>query len=84
MRATTLIYAAAVMQLLGPRPAFVRTAYAEATTTAIEEVVMYGIDADTYELLRYTFDTDEYVSIGVVTDENGNVVVDVEATCRKR
>jgi hypothetical protein len=48
--------AAAVMQLLGPRPAFVRTAYAEVTTTAVEEVVMYGIDADTYELLRYTFD----------------------------
>jgi hypothetical protein len=67
------------MQLLGPRPAFVKTAYAEPAVTTLEEVVMYGIDADTYELLRYTFDTDEYVRIGVVTDENGNVVEDVEA-----
>jgi hypothetical protein len=47
--------------------------------TPIEEVVMYAIDADTYELLRYTFDTDEYVRIGVVSDQNGDVVVDVES-----
>ena len=79
MQTRTLIFAAAVMQLLGPRPAFVRTAYAEVTTTAIEEVVMYGIDADTYELLRYTFANDEYVRIGVVTDQNGNVVTDMES-----
>jgi hypothetical protein len=78
MRATTLIFAAAVMQLLGPRPAFVQTAYAEPVVTALEEVVMYGIDADTYELLRYTFDTDEYVRIGQVADENGNIIEDVE------
>ncbi len=50
-----------------------------AKLTPIEEVVMYGIDADTYELLRYTFDTDEYVRIGVVSDQNGNVVEDVES-----
>jgi hypothetical protein len=79
MHARTVIIAAAVMQLLGPRPAFVRTAYAEVTTTAVEEVVMYGIDADTYELLRYTFDNDEYVRIGKVVDETGKVVEDVEA-----
>ena len=79
MQTRNLIFAAAVMQLLGPRPAFVRTAYAEVTTTAIEEVVMYGIDADTYELLRYTFANDEYVRIGVVTDQNGNVVLDMES-----
>ncbi|MHC4209517.1 MAG: hypothetical protein ACYTE6_15965 [Planctomycetota bacterium] len=78
MRTTTLILAAAVMQLLGPRPAFVRTAYAEAPETTIEELVMYGVDADTYELLRYTFNTDEYVRIGKVVDENGNVVEDME------
>jgi hypothetical protein len=78
MRTRTLIFAAAVMQLLGPRPAFVRTVYAEPEVTTFEELVMYGIDADTYELLRYTFDTDEYVRIGVVEDENGNVVEDVE------
>jgi hypothetical protein len=66
------------MQLLGPRPAFVRTAYAEAPATTIEELVMYGVDADTYELLRYTFDTDEYVRIGQVIDENGDVIEDME------
>jgi hypothetical protein len=50
-----------------------------AQLTQIDEVIMYGIDADTYELLRYNFATDEYVIIGVVTDQNGNVVVDVES-----
>jgi hypothetical protein len=46
--------------------------------TPIEEVVMYGIDADTFELLRYNFSTDEYVRIGVVKDEKDGVVRDVE------
>ena len=46
--------------------------------TTIDDVVMYGIDADTSELLRYTFDTDEYVIIGVVEEANGNVVADLE------
>lgn len=78
MRTTTLICAAAVMQLLGPRPAFVRTAYAEVPATTIEELVMYGVDADTYELLRYNFETDEYVRIGQVIDESGDVVEDME------
>ncbi len=35
----------AIMSMLGPRPIFVRTAYA-ADDTAIEEVVMYDVDAD--------------------------------------
>ncbi|MHC4216874.1 MAG: hypothetical protein ACYSU7_00305 [Planctomycetota bacterium] len=78
MRASTVILTAAVMQMLGPRPAFVRTAYAEPAPTAIEELVMYGVDADTYELLRYTFNTDEYVRIGQVIDESGNVIEDME------
>jgi hypothetical protein len=78
MRASTLILTAAVMQMLGPRPAFVRTAYAAPPTTTIEELVMYGVDADTYELLRYTFNTDEYVRIAQVVDENGKVVEDME------
>ena len=46
--------------------------------TDINMVIMYGIDADTYELLRYSFYDDEYVRIGVVTDQNDNVVTDVE------
>ena len=36
------------MSMLGPRPIFVRTAYA-ADHTAIEEVVMYDVDADDCE-----------------------------------
>ncbi|MHC4101081.1 MAG: hypothetical protein ACYSW1_09420 [Planctomycetota bacterium] len=46
--------------------------------TPIEEVIMYGIDADTFELLRYSFSTDEYARFGVVKDQDGNVVTDVE------
>ena len=57
---------AAVLGLLG-------TTVESVGQTAIEEVVMYGIDADTYELLRYVFATDAYTRIGVVVDENGNV-----------
>ncbi len=49
--------------------------------TDITELVMYGIDADTYELLRYTFHDDNYTRIGKVTDENDNVVEDVESLC---
>ncbi len=46
--------------------------------TEIEEVVMYGIDADTYELLRYTFGADQYISLGVVMDSNQDVITDIE------
>ena len=46
--------------------------------TQIEEVIMYGIDAGTHELLRYEFSTDAYMPIGVVKDQNDNVVTDIE------
>ncbi len=42
-----------------------------APATPLGEIVLYGIDADTHELLRYTFDTDTFVRIGVVVDQNG-------------
>ena len=42
-----------------------------APATPLGEIVLYGIDADTHELLRYTFDTDTYTRIGVVVDQNG-------------
>jgi hypothetical protein len=73
--------AAAVMPFWFPPALKVPMAYAEAppAPTPVEEVVMYGIDADTYELLRYTFGDDVYTRIGVVIDENGNVVEDVES-----
>ncbi|MHC4421680.1 MAG: hypothetical protein ACYS1E_13920 [Planctomycetota bacterium] len=47
--------------------------------TQIEEVIMYGVDADTHELLRYEFSTDAYIPIGVVKDQNDNPVTDIEA-----
>jgi hypothetical protein len=49
-----------------------------AQTTGIYELVIYGIDADTYELLRYDFRTDTLKNLGVVVDQNGDVVEDVE------
>jgi hypothetical protein len=46
--------------------------------TQIEEVIMYGVDADTHELMRYEFRTDAFVSLGVVKDGNDNPVTDIE------
>ena len=42
-----------------------------APPTDITELVLYGIDADTHELLRYVFGKDEFTRIGVVADQNG-------------
>ena len=50
-----------------------------ADPTPMDEVVMYGIDGDTNELLRYTYDTDEYVVIGVITTDDGRTVEKCEA-----
>ena len=50
-----------------------------ADPTAMDEVVMYGIDGDTNELLRYTYDTDEYLVIGVVTTDDGRTIDKAEA-----
>ncbi len=45
-----------------------------APPTPVTELVLYGIDADTHELLRYVFDTDTYTPIGKVVDQNGFVI----------
>ncbi len=68
----------AIMSMLGPRPIFVRTAYAGPTDTTLEEVVMYGIDADTNELLRYAFETDDFVRIGEIVSTAGQKAKDCE------
>ncbi len=47
--------------------------------TPIDQLVVYAIDAHAFELLRYNFDTDVYVRVGVVTDQNGNVVSDIDS-----
>ena len=46
--------------------------------TDITHVIMYGVDDNTSELVRYNFGTDEYVRVGVVRDQNGNMVQDLE------
>ncbi len=46
----------------------------QSTVTQIDDVVMYAIENDSSELLRYTFVTDEFVTIGQVRDQNGNVL----------
>ncbi len=46
--------------------------------TQIEEVIMYGVDADSNELLRYDFNTDAYFSLGVVRDRNDQPATDIE------
>jgi hypothetical protein len=52
----------------------------EQDPTTIVEIVMYGVDEDTDELLRYSFRNDEYIVIGEIRDqENGNVLHEVES-----
>ncbi|MHC4588033.1 MAG: hypothetical protein ACYTAQ_01555 [Planctomycetota bacterium] len=46
--------------------------------TQIEEVIMYGIDADSNELLRYDFNTDAYFALGVIRDRDDQPVTDIE------
>jgi hypothetical protein len=47
--------------------------------TSIAEVVMYGVDDDRHELLRYSFRTNEYIVIGECRDESGNIVDEIES-----
>ncbi len=47
------------------------TAEATDPPTPITELVLYGIDADSHELMRYVFDTDTFTPIGLVIDQNG-------------
>ncbi len=42
--------------------------------TPITELVIYGIDSDTAELMRYVFSNDTFFRIGVVRDQNGFVI----------
>ncbi|MCZ6543639.1 MAG: hypothetical protein O6768_08235 [Planctomycetota bacterium] len=47
--------------------------------TQIDDVVMYAIDGDTMQLLRYNFGTDEFTSVGTVIDQHGHVLNDFES-----
>ncbi|MHC4414899.1 MAG: hypothetical protein ACYS0G_06420 [Planctomycetota bacterium] len=48
-------------------------------STPIEEIVIYGIDGDTNELMRYTFETNTFHIIGVVQTADGSSVENTEA-----
>lgn len=48
--------------------------HAAEPTTSITEMVLYGVDADTHELLRYTFNDDKFDRIGLIVDQNGFVL----------
>ena len=50
----------------------------QANPTQVDELVMYSIDADTDELLRYQFETDEFSVIGTVRDAAGTTLRDME------
>jgi hypothetical protein len=47
--------------------------------TTLDEIVVYVIDADTYELLRYEFVTDSLMSFGVVMTRGGAKLKDLES-----
>lgn len=70
--------ATALAALLAPLTLSVPAA-AAAPDTRLAEVVLYGIDGDTNELLRYTFETDEYVRIGTVSTADGKKIDNTEA-----
>ncbi|MHC4415635.1 MAG: NHL repeat-containing protein [Planctomycetota bacterium] len=47
--------------------------------TEIAEIVLYAIDSDTNELLRYSFSTDSIFSMGAVRTSSGTPLSDMEA-----
>ncbi len=59
-------------------PAPFAAANPTATTTAAD-LLMYAIDADTDQLVRYRFETDSYETVGVVTNAAGQAVRDMES-----
>jgi hypothetical protein len=47
--------------------------------TQVAEIVLYAIDSDTNELLRYSFSNDSIVSMGAVATASGELLVDMES-----
>ncbi|MHC4216862.1 MAG: NHL repeat-containing protein [Planctomycetota bacterium] len=65
------------LAFLAPNDLCLSTASAAEPTT-IEELVMYGVPQESQELFRYEFGSDEFSTIGVVTDQFGREVVDLK------
>jgi hypothetical protein len=49
-----------------------------ALETTVAEIVLYAIDADTNELLRYSFSNDSIFSMGEVSTASGTKLIDME------
>jgi hypothetical protein len=47
---------------------------ARGQATPMDELVLYGIDSDTNEMMRYVFSTDTFTPIGVVMDAGGQII----------
>jgi hypothetical protein len=62
-----------VLSALAARPA------PAAEKTQLEDLIIYAVDQDTDELVRYKFANDYVTRIGEVTDQSGAVVSDVDA-----
>ncbi len=55
------------------------TGTVSAQGTEITEVVMYTVDADTAQLLRFVFATNEFDVIGAMYNQNGELMLDMES-----
>ena len=49
---------ATIMSLIGPRPLFVKTAYADSPSPQLDKLVASGIDAGTFEVTTVLFGRD--------------------------
>jgi hypothetical protein len=52
---------------------------ADSPVTAIDDLVAYGADQATNELVRYSFATDSMVRVGTIREAGGSVVTGIEA-----
>lgn len=67
---------AALASILSPCSPLVSTAGAQATH--IDQVIAYGVDADTNNFLRYDFGSDDFTIVGQVAEADGTIVDDLE------
>ena len=47
--------------------------------TSVKKIATYSIDSDTFELVRYSFSTNEFIVVGVVKTASDQVVEDCES-----
>src|SRR5262245_9500133 len=64
----------ATLSVIGLGAALILGQPARGQTTPMQDLVMYGIDADTFELMRYQFSDDTFTRLGRVRDQDGQFV----------